>query len=738
MDDDACCSTAGPTVHESVTTPESAALRDDHQVTFKVEELDCATEEHELRNALGKVAGVSNLTFDLVARRVTIVHDLPDPAPLAATIKALGMRPERVTDDPTQPDRTIWGLRPRHLLATVFGGVLAVGSEIAVLAGADETGVLVAAMALTSIALTGRQTLRKGLRSLLARRFTMSLLMSVAVIGAIAIGQWPEAAVVIWLFGLAETIEALSLERARHAIRSLVTLVPETTLVRDGDVTIERDTGGIALGEVFVVRPGERVALDGIVVAGTSTIDQAPITGESIPVTKDVGDPVFAGTVNQRGSIDVRVTAAKGTGTLDRIAQAIQTAQSERAPAQRFVDQFAAVYTPIVFVAAVLVATVPVALGHGTFDDWLYRALVLLVLACPCALVISTPVTVVAALGGAARRGILIKGGVHLEGARKIKVLAVDKTGTLTYGRPTVTDVHCLTPSLTKDKALQLAASADSPSEHPIAHAVTTAWKGELLPVEDFQALPGLGVSAIVDGRPYWLGNHRLVEQRGRCSPEVESVLAAYEQDAKTAVVLLDDDGPLAVLAVADEVRAETVEAVRQLHQVGVDVVMLTGDNVRTAEAVARQVDISEVHADLLPEDKLALVGELARRGPVAMIGDGINDAPALAKADLGVAMGAAGTDTAIETADVALMDDDPRKLAEVIRISQHTTHVLWQNIVFALTVKAIFFGLTFIDVTSLWLAVLADMGASLIVIANGLRLLSNPSHGHGTSSVRS
>ena len=696
--------------------------------TYRVAELDCATEERELRDVLGLIDGVRDLTFDLVGRRVTIGHTLADPAPLAAAIRDAGMRPDEVVTPIDEPARTL----PRGvLIKTIVAGALAVGSEVVVMAGQDEQSLPVALMAGAAIVLGGRDTLRKGFRALLARRLTMALLMSVAVVGAVAIGQWPEAAVVIWLFGLAELIEALSLERARHAIRSLVALAPETAHIRTPDGVSDRPTADVPIGAVLVVRPGERVALDGVVLTGTSTVDQAPITGESIPVAKQPGDLVFAGTINQRGALDVTVTAARGDGTLDRIARSIQAAQAERAPAQRFVDRFAAVYTPLVFLAAIATATLPVVLGAGSFRDWLYRALVLLVLACPCALVISTPVTVVAGLGGAARRGILIKGGVHLEQARRTKIVAVDKTGTLTHGRPAVTDVRVLAAGRTTDEIRQLAASLDAPSQHPVAHAIVSAWGGPLLDVTDVEAIPGRGVAGTVDGVRYHLGNHRLTEDRERCSASLEDVLAAFEEDAKTAVVLMTDTDVLGVVAVADTIRPESAPAVDALHRAGVDVVMLSGDNAHTARAVARRIGIDEVYGDLLPDDKLRLVGELGARGPVAMIGDGVNDAPALATASLGVAMGAAGSDTAIETADVALMDDDPRKIAELVHISRHTTHVLWQNIAFALGVKAVFFGLTFAGVASLWLAVLADMGASLLVIANGLRLLRNPSCHH-------
>ncbi|HQZ33526.1 MAG TPA: heavy metal translocating P-type ATPase [Ilumatobacteraceae bacterium] len=701
---------------------------------FRVEELDCATEENDLRAALGGLAQVSGLEFDLVARRVTVRHTCDSAAPLEAAIRGAGMRPRLIT--PAAAAKT--PRLPRSIIiTTVVAGVLAIGSEGLVIAGLGERSAPVIAVAVAAIALGGRETLRKGWQALTSRRLTMNLLMSVAAIGAMIIGQWPEAAVVIWLFGVAELIEALSLERARNAIRSLVALAPETAHVRTADgKTAETPAEAVELGAIVLIRPGERVPLDGVVVAGSSTVDQSPITGESIPVSKELGDAVFAGTVNERGTLDVEVTAAKGSGTLDRIAASIQQAQGERAPAQRFVDRFASVYTPLVFAMAIAVAAIPPLTGHGSLRDWLYKALVLLVLACPCALVISTPVTVVAALGGAARRGILIKGGVHLEGARKLRTIALDKTGTLTHGKPVLTDVRLLA-DLSEADVLRIAASIDALSEHPVAHAIVTAYDGVLATVTDFEAIPGRGARGTVDGVVHLVGNHRLAEDTGVCSPDIEAMLEGLEAEAKTAVVLMAHNRALAILAVADTIRPESVEAIAQLRALGVEPVMLTGDNTRTALAVARQVGITDARGDLLPDDKLRIVGELAARGPVAMIGDGVNDAPALAKANLGIAMGAAGTDTAIETADVALMDDDPRKLAELMHISAHTSHVLWQNIAVALGVKVVFFALTLTGTASLWLAVLADMGASLVVIANGLRLLNRPSHrSHRTPTI--
>jgi Zn2+/Cd2+-exporting ATPase len=699
------------------------------KTTFRVEELDCATEENELRGVLLPLAGVHSLEFNLVARHVTVRHSLESSASLSAAIKGAGMRPKELipTTAVSAPTRS---LSNKAIATIVISGILAIGSEVLVIAGMKERSVPVALMALAAIALGGRDTLRKGFQALVTRRLTMALLMSVAVLGALIIGQWPEAAVVIWLFGLAELIEALSLERARNAIRSLVALAPETASVKEKDGTwAEVNASDVTVGTVFLVKPGERIALDGTVSTGSSSVNQAPITGESVPVAKEVGSQVFAGTVNERGTLEVTVTAAKGEGTLDRIARSIQEAQATRAPAQRFVDRVASIYTPIVFAAAVAVAAIPPLVGTGNWQDWLYKALVLLVLACPCALVISTPVTVVSGLGGAARRGILIKGGVHLEQARHVKTVALDKTGTLTHGTPVLTDKITVSDTTIED-ALRIAVSLNTLSEHPVAHAMVSSYTGPTDQLDAFEAIPGRGVTGAINEVAYLLGNHRLAEETGVCSPKLEAILQVFENEAKTAVVLMTAVAPIAVFAVADTLRPESIDAVRALIDLDITPVMLTGDNQRTATAIARQVGITDARGDLLPEDKLQIVTELGASGPVAMIGDGVNDAPALAKAALGIAMGAMGTDTAIETADIALMDDDPRKVAETIRISQHTSHVLWQNIAVALLVKAVFFVLTMLGTASLWVAVLADMGASLVVIANGLRLLRRPSCG--------
>jgi Cd2+/Zn2+-exporting ATPase len=482
------------------------------------------------------------------------------------------------------------------------------------------------------------------------------------------------------------------------------------------------------------VRPGERVPLDGMVVEGSSAVDQSPITGESIPIEKVPGDTVFAGTVNGRGLLIFDVTAAAGSTTLDRIARAVRDAQSEKAPTQRFVDRFAAIYTPAVVGLACLVAVVPPLVLGGLWSAWLYKALVLLVIACPCALVISTPVTVVSALAAAARRGILVKGGAYLEQGKNLKVVALDKTGTLTQGRPVVTDIVPLGDG-SPEYLLHLAASLDAGSEHPVAAAIVASCAeahpdGEAcihIPVTEFEALVGRGVTGKLDGKRYYVGNHRLTHENQVCGPHVEAVLERLERDGKTPVILTDDAEALAVLAVSDTLRETSIAAVKELHTLGMRTVMLTGDNQRTAAAIARQVGVDDARGDLLPEDKLTAVSHLLREygaTAVGMVGDGINDAPALAKAAIGFAMGAAGTDTAIETADVALMEDDLRKLPLFLRLSRAAGSVLAQNIALAVGIKAIFFALALAGKATLWMAVFADLGTSLLVVFDGLRLL--------------
>jgi len=588
------------------------------------------------------------------------------------------------------------------------------------------------AFALVAIGLSGIETYIKGWASLRRGKLSITALMSVAVTGAFLLGEWPEAAMVMALYAIAEMVEARSVDRARSAIQTLMALAPDEAEVRKPDGSWEMlAASGVAVGDLVRIRPGERIPLDGRISAGSTAINQAPVTGESIPVDKSVGDPVFAGTINETSEIEVTVTALATSSTLARIIQAVEQAQGLRAPTQRFVDRFAAVYTPAVFAVAALTAVALPSVMDVSWTEALYKALVLLVIACPCALVISTPVTVVSALAAAARRGILIKGGVYLEQAKDLKVVALDKTGTVTEGKPRLVDWQDLHHGDKRDgehgsgRSAQLAVSLAARSDHPVSKAIAAGLNATGLDVRGFQALAGRGVEGAIDGQRFALGNHRLVEERGLCSETLKRQLLGHEQQGRTVTVLMSDSEALALFAVADTIKPTSQQAIDELKALGVVAVMLTGDNEATAQSVARQAGIEQARGNLLPHDKLAAIDELERRhGATAMAGDGINDAPALAKASIGIAMGAAGTDTAMEAADVVVMNDDLRRIPETIRLSRRTATVLRQNIGIALGIKAVFFVMVLFGGATMWMAVFADMGASLIVVANGLRLL--------------
>jgi Cd2+/Zn2+-exporting ATPase len=715
-----CCSaTPAPAVVQLSEAPTAGA----HLSTFRIEAMDCPTEQTLIQNKLGKLAGVQQLEFNLINRILGVTHDLPSTAPIIDAIKSLGMQADPIEEGvpaAAPPAK-------KHWWPLAVSGLGALGAEVLHFTNAAPTWVI-ALVALVSIFSGGLGTYKKGWIALKNLNLNINALMSIAVTGAVLIGQWPEAAMVMFLFTVAELIEAKSLDRARNAISGLMQMTPERATVQQSDGSwTEQEVKSIELGAVVRVKPGERIGLDGEVTAGQSTIDQAPITGESLPIEKTVGDKVFAGTINQAGSLEYKVTAAANNSTLARIIHAVEQAQGARAPTQRFVDRFSKLYTPAVFLFALGVAVIPPLFMAGVWFDWIYRALVLLVVACPCALVISTPVTIVSGLAAAARKGILIKGGVYLEGGYKLDYLALDKTGTITHGKPVQTDYLALFPTL-EDSAPALAASLAGRSDHPVSLAIANAAVDKNLPthvVDNFEALAGRGVRGDINGQTYHLGNHRLVEDLGLCSPQLEEKLFALEKQGKSVVLLLDKSGPLALFAVADTVKDSSREAIEQLHELGIKTLMLTGDNTHTAQAIAAQVGIDQAQGDLLPTDKLHAIETLYAQGRrVGMVGDGINDAPALARAEIGFAMAAAGTDTAIETADVALMDDDLRKIPAFIRLSRQTSSILKQNIALALVIKAIFLAVTFMGMATMWMAVFADMGVSLLVVFNGLRLL--------------
>lgn len=691
---------------------------------LRIAQMDCPTEEALIRNKLGGMTTVQGLEFNLMQRVLTVVHRNGTLPAVEAAIRDLGLSTESVEAN-SQDSGAHTGAMGKPWWPLALAGVFALGAEIVHWAGLPEW--LAALLALVSITISGVGTYQKGWIALRHGNLNINALMSIAVTGAVLLRQWPEAAMVMVLFALAEVIEAKSLDRARNAIRGLLQLTPEMATVRQANGEwVDMPAKAVAIGQIVRIKPGERIALDGVVTAGQSSINQAPITGESLPVEKSVGDNVFAGTINTSGSFEYRVTAESTHSTLARIIHAVEEAQGARAPTQRFVDQFAKVYTPAVFAFAMAVALVPPLLLGGGWHDWVYRALVLLVIACPCALVTSTPVTIVSGLAAAARHGILVKGGVYLEEGHKLAWLAFDKTGTITHGKPALTNTALLDQPAGLD-AVRIATSLAARSDHPISHAIAIAGQQNgtvLLDATDFSAIPGRGVRGTIGGVQYQLGNHRLIHEIGVCIPLLEAQLGELEEQGKTVILLTDGERVLVLFAVTDTVKDSSRTAIRALHELGIKTVMLTGDNAHTARAIAAQVQIDEVLGDQLPEEKLRAIEGYAQSGKVGMVGDGINDAPALARADIGFAMGAAGTDTAIETADVALMDDDLNKIARFVRLSRTTRTILVQNITVALGIKAVFLVLTLLGMSTMWMAVFADMGASLLVVANGLRLV--------------
>ena len=595
----------------------------------------------------------------------------------------------------------------------------------------------VAGLAIAAMLAGGWFLLPKAWKAIRQFRPDINLLVVIAAIGASVIGEWVEASAVVFLFGVAEWLEGWADRRARRATEALLELAPKIAVVKRDGSFVEVPVDQVALGETVATKSGMSIPLDGEVISGESSVNQAPITGESVPVDKKPGDTVFAGTINGEGSLEIKVTKTTGDTTLARIIRLVAEAQDQKAPTQRFVDVFARYYTPTVTAVALLVFLVPPLLIGGEWNTWLYRACVLLIIACPCALVISTPVSIVAGLTALARRGVLVKGGAHLETIGRLKGLAVDKTGTITEGKPQVLAVE-LVNAANEAAVMGIAAAIDDHSAHPLAKAVVAYAKAKEISfsrASNYQARSGRGAEGVIDGHAYFVGNHRFAHELGVCSEDIEARLGALEANGQSVVVVghRPHDGckgeVLGIIAIGDTLRPNAKAAVAALHAAGVEqVIMLSGDNQRTADFIAKQVGIDEARGDLLPDDKVAAVKALREKyGMVGMVGDGVNDAPAMATANIGIAMGAAGTDAAIETADIALMQDELGKIAETIRLGRRTLGIIHFNIAFALSLKAIFLVLTMIGYASLWFAILADTGATLLVIANALRLLAAP-----------
>lgn len=580
----------------------------------------------------------------------------------------------------------------------------------------------------SSILIGGYSLFIKGLKNLSRLKFDMNTLMTIAILGAAIIGEWGEGATVVILFAISEVLERYSMDKARQSIESLMDIAPKEALIRRRNEEMMVHVEDIQVGDIMIVKPGQKLAMDGMVIKGTSTLNQAAITGESVPVTKTINDEVFAGTLNEEGLLEVKVTKRVEDTTLSKIIHLVEEAQAERAPSQAFVDKFAKYYTPAIVILAFLIAVVPPLFG-GDWSEWIYQGLAVLVVGCPCALVVSTPVSIVTAIGNAAKNGVLIKGGIHLEEAGSLKAIAFDKTGTLTKGIPAVTDI--VTYSGNENEWMTITAAIEKGSQHPLASAIIRKAEENRLnfngvTVEEFQSITGKGVKAKVNNEMYYIGSPNLFEElHGTISGDKKQKITEMQTQGKTVMVLGTEKEILSLIAVADEMRASSKEVIGKLNNMGIKTVMLTGDNQRTAAAIGKQVGVSKIKADLLPEDKLNFIKELrGKHQSVAMVGDGVNDAPALAASTVGVAMGGAGTDTALETADIALMSDDLSKLSYTIKLSRKALMIIKQNITFSLAIKLIALLLVVPGWLTLWIAIFADMGATLLVTLNSLRLL--------------
>ncbi len=743
--------------------------------TYRIGGMDCANCAREVETGVAKLSGVNGARVDFATAKLHLDGDVPFEV-LKQRVEALGKTIEDPALNPSLHNgdgltRQVMGRGPgggvygfvRYLLARRETQLAVVGGAVLLLALAARLlfpglAPVSEALCVLATAVAGYPIARSGLRTLFINRdFNINLLMTIAAAGAIFIQETAEAATVIFLFAIGEALEGYTADRARNSLRGLMELAPAQAVrlkalpptshterlasprpegegVRAEEVVSVED---LRVGDRILVKPGERIPMDGEVVAGESGVNQAPITGESLPVAKSAGSEVFAGTVNGEGALEVRVTRLAADNTLSRIIKLVEEAQSVRAPSQRLIDRFARIYTPGVVVVAALVALLPPLLFKAPFyslpdgtQGWLYRALELLVIACPCSLVISTPVTIISAITAAARRGVLIKGGAHLETLGQARVVAFDKTGTLTIGCPVVTRSHSVDGESSPDDVLALAAAVERRSAHPLAQAIVRAAEARGLhdryaPAEAVTTLAGRGVTGRVNGKTITIGSHSLFDREHPHAADLCDRIEAAEAGGQTTMLLSDGDRVRGFIAVADDARAESAAVVRQLRALGLHTAMLTGDNQAVAEAIGRAVGVQDTRANLLPAGKVDAVKDLqARYGAVVMVGDGVNDTPALAAAAVGVAMGGAGSAQALETADVALMADDLAQLPYAVRLSRFARGIIRQNITFSLGMKLIFMLLAVAGLGTMWLAVFADMGMSLAVTLNGMRPL--------------
>ena len=688
--------------------------------TFDIEGMDCSSCAKSIVNHLNTLPSVKNVSVNFSTGKMKIEHNT-NAEEIISEVSKIGFKaslPSNKKSIQTNKNKNDNGL-------VILSGVLIALGFIGSFNGISP--LMSTMLYAIAMVISGYKPVKSAFYAIKSRSLDMNVLMSAAAIGAALIGEWLEGATVVWLFAIGNYLQTKSIERTRNSIRNLMDLAPPEAWVQVGSEIIKKPVEEIIVGDIIIVKPGDKIPLDGEIIQGESSVNQAPITGESIPVDKNIGDSVYAGTINEHGSLEIKVTKLVEDTTISKIIHLVEEAQEQKAPTEAFVDKFASIYTPVVFILALVVMVLPPLLGFGTWGEWFYKGLELLVVACPCALVISTPVAIVSAIGNAAKNGVLIKGGTFLEKAGAITAIAFDKTGTLTEGKPKVTEIKALTVS--EEELISIALTLEDYSTHPIAKSIVgyanekgiQPKNGEL-----FKSIVGKGVQATIEDDIYYAGNLKLFEEMNGSLENVKKQVQEIQNNGKTVVIIGTQSQIIGLIAVSDTIRETTASALEALKQSGVNqTVMLTGDNEGTAKMIASEANVNRYFAELLPEDKVDAIKKLQNEGhKVAMVGDGINDAPALATADLGIAMGGAGTDTAMETADIVLMADNLDKLPHTMKLSRKALTIIKQNIWFSIIIKVVALVLIFPGVLTLWMAVLSDTGAALIVILNAIRLL--------------
>lgn len=709
-DDRCCCSSQNQNFYNR-----NLKLKKGYKASkFFINEMDCPTEEALIRESLGKSSDVETLYFDLINRTLIVIHKIDGKLDIEKEIAALGMKAVTKSETTKKKDTKLI----RIVIALIFAGV---AEFLSFREPTFALSLIIGALSLIAIAICGIKIYKKGLIFIKNRNLNMNALMTIAVTGALILGEFSEAAMVISLFALAQWLESRSLSKAKDAISSLLELTPTIVRVKFGDSWIDKEAKDVEVGAVVRVKPGEKIALDGVLESLECEVDQSPITGESEPILKRSGDKIFAGSINQNRLFDYKTTAILDDSTISRIIRSVKEASAKRAPMQRWIDKFASIYTPLTVLFALLVAIIPPLFGLS-WAVWIERGLIILIIACPCALVISTPFTIVSALTAALRSGVVVKGGLFLEIAKKIKIVALDKTGTITKAKPTIVNSYYFDKD--KEQINTISCALASLSHHPVSKAIASELGCKTkLEVSEFKEHLGMGSSAVIDGKKYALGNIKMMSKIGVTDISKMQSIA----DSGSIVAIAKESAIMAIFVISDEIKENSANSIESLKKLGITPVMLTGDRKAVAEQIAKEVGIKRVEAELLPEDKLEMIARLKEEGGiVAMVGDGINDTPALARADISFAMGKLGSDSAIESADVTLMDDDLDKIVGFVKLSQKTIKVLWQNIIFALGVKFVFVLITLAGFGAMWMAVLADVGTTLIVIANSAKMLKS------------